>query len=165
MRSCVTTKQESRKRCSMNNNVNKLLVAGLACVALCGTTLAAPRGGHGGRAPARPAVTHKVPAPRAPQHCEPARGNAHGGRPIANHAPAHHRPAPVVHHAPPPPRPAPVVVHHAPPPPPRPVVVHHALPPPPPPRPVVVHHHECDEGLGLGALLGAVIGGIVGSAL
>ena len=119
----------------MNNNVNKLLVAGLACVALCGTTLAAPRGGHGGRAPARPTVTHKAPAPRAPQHCEPARGNAHGGRPIANHAPAHHRPAPVVHHA------------------------------PPPPRPVVVHHHECDEGLGLGALLGAVIGGIVGSAL
>ena len=120
----------------MNNNVNKLLVAGLACVALCGTTLAAPGGGHGARNHGRPAVAQRAPAPRHTQHRAPT------------HGPAHNRPAPVVRHAPPPPRP--VVVHHA---------------PPPPPRPVVVHHHECDGGGGLGALIGAVVGGIIGSVL
>ena len=51
----------------MNKNIKKIVVAALACVALCGTTLAAPRGGHG-RGPARhPAPVHRVvhhhPAP------------------------------------------------------------------------------------------------------
>ena len=77
----------------MNNNVMKLLVAGLVCGALCGTTLAASHGGHGNRAPNKPKMHQKAP----PAHHAPA-----------HHATKHH----VTHHAPPPPPPAPVVVHH-----------------------------------------------------
>ncbi len=51
-----------------NKNILKLTVAALTCVALCGTTLAAPRG-HGGRGGPggrtwRPAPTrhHRAPA-------------------------------------------------------------------------------------------------------
>ena len=69
----------------MNKKV-KVIGTVLACLALTGTCLAAPRGGyHGGR--------------NAPMH--------HG-------APAHHN-APPRHHAPPPPPPAPApAVHEAP---------------------------------------------------
>ena len=135
----------------MNNNVNKLMVMALACAALCGTALAAPHGGNGGRAaaPARHGAHQKAPAfPKMAQHH--ARPETHHRARPANHAPAH-RPAPVVTHC------APVrhvVVHAAPPP-----------PPPPPPRPAVVVRHECHGEAGLGAVLGAVIGGIIGAAL
>ena len=90
-----------------NRNYMKLMVAGLACMALCGTALAAPKGGHGGPAPKGPAVHQKAPAGHAP-----ARG------PQLAH---HHRPEPMRHHAhhptppPPPPPPPPartVAVHH-----------------------------------------------------
>ena len=114
------------------------MVAGLVCVALCGTTLAAPRGGTHGRAPQKAHTHQKAAAPRA----------AHN-----THAPAHHAAKPAHHTT--------HVVHHTPPPPPAPVVVHHT---PPPPAPVVVHH-ECDVGTGLGALLGALVGGLLGAAL
>ena len=120
----------------MNNNFKKLMVAGLACLALCGTTFAAPHGGNHGRAPAKPAVHHKAPA-----HHE-APKPAHYAHHTHHRAPAHH------HHPAPPP---PVVVHHYPAPPP---------PPPPPPATVVVH-----EEPGLGTLLGAVVGGLLGAAL
>ena len=78
------------------------MVAGLVCVALCGTTLAAPRGGTHGRAPQKAPTHQKAAAPRA----------AHNTHAPAHHAakPAHHT-THVVHHTPPPP-PAPVVVHH-----------------------------------------------------
>ncbi|MBQ2346058.1 MAG: hypothetical protein II391_01750, partial [Kiritimatiellae bacterium] len=67
-----------------NRNYMKLMLAGLACMALCGTTLAAPKGGHGGPAPKGPAVHQKAPAGRAP-----ARGPQ-----VAHHAPKaeHHAP-------------------------------------------------------------------------
>ena len=120
-----------------NRNYMKLMVAGLACMALCGTALAAPKGGHGGPAPKGPAVHQKAPAGHAPargaQLAHHAPDNAHNAR--------HHRPEPMRHHA-----------HHPAPPPP---------PPPPPARTVVVHHEET----GLGALLGALVGGIIGAAL
>ena len=85
----------------MNKNVMKLMVAGLACVVLCGTTLAAPRGGNHGPTPKNAPTHQKVVAPKA----------------VHNHAPAH-PPAKLAHHT------KHVVVHHTPPPPP-PVVVHH----------------------------------------
>ena len=137
----------------MNKNVKNLVVAGLACVALCGTTLAAPHGGNGGRAHGKAPTHQKAPAPKPAQHRAHAPG--HHGTAGVRHAPLPQRHAPARH----------VVVHHAPPPPPAPVVVHHVRPlPPPPPAPVVVHH-ECHTGTGLGALLGAVVGGIIGAAL
>ena len=135
-----------------NRNYMKLMVAGLACMALCGTTLAAPHGGHGGPAPKGPAIHQKAPARHTPakgpqvahhapraEHRAPHREAHHG-------APMHHR----VHHPAPPPPPG--VVRPLPPPPP---------PPPPPARTVVVHHEET----GLGALLGARVGGLIGAAL
>ena len=48
----------------MNKTVKKLVVAGLACVALCGTTMAAP---HRGPAP-HPARIHHAPPPPPPRH-------------------------------------------------------------------------------------------------
>ena len=47
----------------MNKNIKKLGIAALACVALCGTTLAAPRHHGGPRG-------HRPPPPRhhAPRH-------------------------------------------------------------------------------------------------
>ena len=134
-----------------NRNYMKLMVAGLACMALCGTALAAPKGGHGGPAPKGPAVHQKAPAghapARGPQLAYHAPDNAHNAH--------HHRPESMRHHAhhpaPPPPPPPPVVVRPLPPPP----------PPPPPARTVVVHHEET----GLGALLGALVGGLIGAAL
>lgn len=126
-----------------NRNYMKLMVAGLACMALCGTALAAPKGGHGGPAPKCPAVHQKAPTRHAPAK----------GPQLAHHAPNnahHHRPEPMRHHAHHP-APPPVVVRPLPPPP----------PPPPPARMVVVHHEET----GLGALLGALVGGLIGAAL
>lgn len=119
-----------------NRNYMKLMVAGLACMALCGTALAAPKGGHGGPAPKGPAIHQKAPVGYAP-----ARGPQ-----LAHHTPrAEHRaPHREVHHGAP--------MHHR---------VHHPAPPPPPARTVVVHHEET----GLGALLGALVGGLIGAAL
>ena len=111
-----------------NRNFRKLMVAGLACMALCGTTLAAPRGGNGNRPPQKPAV------------------HQNAGRPAHHAAPqtAHHNAPRPAHHA--------HVVHHPAPPPPR------LMPPPPPPRTVVVHHEETGLGALLGALVGGLIG-------
>ena len=124
-----------------NRNFRKLMVAGLACMALCGTTLAAPRGGNGNRPPQKPAVHQN--AGRPAHHATPQTAHHNAPRP-AHHA-QHRAPA---HHA--------HVVHHpAPPPPPR------LMPPPPPPTRTVVVHEET----GLGALLGALVGGLIGAAL
>ena len=84
----------------MNNNLKKLLVAGLACAAVCTTALAAPHGGKNTPAP-RPAAHHETHAPKHDHH--------------------HAAPAPATHHhehhaharpAPPPPAPARTVVVH-----------------------------------------------------
>lgn len=76
----------------MNKTIKMMMIAGLACVAMCGTANAAPGGHQAGRAPEprRMVQQTRKPAPK----------------PVANHRPA---PKPVVH-APPPPR----VVHHQP---------------------------------------------------
>ena len=86
----------------MNKKIIKMAIAALACVTICGTTLAAPapRGGKG------PAPAHQK-APAQKKAPAPKPGKAHGHE-VAHHgAPAHH-PAPVRHPAPPPP---PHVVH------------------------------------------------------
>ena len=68
----------------MNKTLKQLLVLTLACVTLCGTAVAAPRGGKG-HAPA-PAPRHQT-AKRVPpaRHHTPKRHN-------------HHRPAPKTRH-------------------------------------------------------------------
>ncbi|MBO5643361.1 MAG: hypothetical protein J6S51_05085 [Kiritimatiellae bacterium] len=58
----------------MNKTLKQLLVLTLACVTLCGTTLAAPRGGKG-RAP-QPAKRHQIARlPAAPKHHATKRQN------------------------------------------------------------------------------------------
>ncbi len=133
----------------MNNNIVKLMAAGVVCMAMCGGALAAPRAGRGNDGPKvqQRAKAHKT-SERHHEKGAPRRTE------VVHAKKGHHAKAPVVVHHREPARH--VVVRHAPPP----VVVHHA----PPPRPVVVHH-ECDDGLGLGALIGAVVGGIIGAAL
>ena len=105
----------------MNNNFKKLLVAGLACAAVCTTAFAAPHGGRGGSAP-RSASMHHAPqargghAPRSVQPAPRARTATHGGHAQVRHAPptqamTPHRAAPprishggrpLAHHTPPP---------------------------------------------------------------
>ena len=73
-----------------NKNIKTMVIAGLACVALCGTTLAAPHGGNGRRAPHRAAparhevVRHKPPRPA--RHVTPPRPHytvrRHWARPV-----------------------------------------------------------------------------------
>ena len=70
----------------MNNNFKKLLVAGLACAAVCTTTLAAPHGGRNGQAP-RPTATRNTPqaksshAPqRTPKRAARSKGAEHDVR-------------------------------------------------------------------------------------
>ena len=87
----------------MNKTITKTLVAGLVCLAFCGTTFAAPGCGNGGREPQKAPVQQKQ---KAPEH--------NGGRQTpapANHRAPEHHAAPVAHHTPPP-------EHHEPPPPP-----------------------------------------------
>ena len=82
-----------------NRNFRKLMVAGLACMALCGTTLAAPRGGNGNRPPQKPAVHQN--AGRPAHHAAPQTAHHNAPRPAhhAQHrAPAHHARTVVVHH-------------------------------------------------------------------
>ena len=67
----------------MNKTLKKLLVATLACVTLCGTTFAAPRGGKK-HAPV-PAPRHQVVNHAKPKHHAPPKHT-------------HHRPAPKPHH-------------------------------------------------------------------
>ena len=87
----------------MNKAIKKMMIAGLACVALCGTTLAAPHGGNGGRAPQKAPVHQKAPAPKAPNR-------GHTPAP-AHHQANHHAPAPAPHRAPQPPPPPPPAHH------------------------------------------------------
>ena len=54
----------------MNKTMKKILVAGLACAAFCGTTFAAP---HGGRDPMKAPVHHQAPRHPAPVRHAPPR--------------------------------------------------------------------------------------------
>ena len=82
----------------------KVLITTLACVTLCGTTMAAP-GGRGKPAPA-PARQHQQAAPRK-QAARPAPAKHVATRPAPHPAPVR----PVVHHPAPPPPPRTVVIH------------------------------------------------------
>jgi len=119
----------------MNKKIMKTLVAGLVCLAFCGTAFAyppaegRPAGGAAGGAPGcgNGGRTHqKAPARQTPN---PGRN---GGRHVPEPA---HCGAPVAHHAPAPCR--------------------HEPPPPP-------HCGEPHGGTGLVALGAAVVGGVVG---
>ena len=107
----------------MNNNFKKLLVAGLACAAVCITTLAAPHGGRNGHAPRQTATRHTTQAksshaPRNAQHAPKAQNLTYGhhahARPTTppRTTPQHkaapkapqgaHGGRPLMHHTPPP---------------------------------------------------------------
>ncbi|MGN0832450.1 MAG: hypothetical protein ACI4RD_02220 [Kiritimatiellia bacterium] len=126
---------------NQKNIIAKTLIAGLACVACCGATLAASHGGS--KAPQKAPTHQQAPAPKG--------GNARGQHP----APAHNqngrlrgglRPADV--HGAPVTRRAPAPAHREPPPP----AHHHG------------GHHEGAGWTALGAtLIGGLIGGIVGA--
>ena len=76
----------------MNKTLKQLMVLTLACVTLCGTTMAAPRGGKD-RAP-QPAPKHQTAKrPPASKHHAPKRQTHH--RPAPKHHHEHHK---VQHH-------------------------------------------------------------------
>ena len=157
----------------MNKTIKTMVIAGLACVALCGTTVAAPAK-NGGKPPA-PAKQHqqiKAPAKAAPkqQAKTPAKPRQQVKAPAkpkqqvkvpANAAPKHQE---VKRHADRPhEEPRREVVH-------KPAPVHHVAPvkaPPPPPPPaqtaIVEERHDADPIVALGcALIGGIIGAIAG---
>lgn len=84
----------------MNKTLKTLTVAALACITLCGTAVAAPRGGRdNGRAPAPRHQTAK--RQKAPQkHTAKAKPapKRHHTAPKKHHAPKHHAPVRAVHH-------------------------------------------------------------------
>ena len=147
----------------MNKTIKTMVIAGLACVALCGTTVAAPAK-NGGKPPA-PAKQHqqiKAPAKAAPkqQAKTPAKPRQQAKAP-AKAAPKHQE---VKRHADRPhEEPRREVVH-------KPAPVHHVAPvkaPPPPPPPaqtvIVEERHDADPIVALGcALIGGIIGAIAG---
>ena len=67
----------------MNKLLKTLMIAAAACITLCGTTFAAPHGGHG-RGP-KPAPRHHVAKHRTPPK-----------RPVVKHH-KHHKPPKIVH--------------------------------------------------------------------
>lgn len=119
----------------MNKTFKQTMIAGLACLAFCGTTFAyPPTEGRCNAGAMRGAPAHQTAKP-----------GHNGGR----HAPepAHHA-APVAHHAPAP-------CHPAPPPPP---------PPPPPPHHDGHCEGTGLVALGA-TVVGGIVGGIVGACL
>ena len=146
----------------MEKMMKKLMMAGIACVALCGTTLAAPAHKPAqGRAPAPVVQKAQRPAPRV---AAPVGQPSAGGYPAPQKA---HKPAPAPHKAPiakPMPKPAPQIAHHKAP-------QHHEAPRRPT-TPCNRHRrHECNDchydhngwvevGAGiLGGIIGAIIAG------
>lgn len=61
-------RQKQKARCNMNKNaIQKMMITAIACIALCGTTLAAPAP-RGQKAPTRAPQVQKAHTPaRAPQ--------------------------------------------------------------------------------------------------
>lgn len=143
----------------MEKMIKKMMVAGLACLAMCGTAMAAPKGPQAGRAPEPRRMVQQAPKPaqKAPvaapvRKAQPAPQIVHqkpAPKPVMTHRPAA---KPVLHTRPP--------QHH---------VAHHK----PARRPVTPchrhHRHECtnchydDNGwVELGA---GIIGGIIGALI
>ena len=95
----------------MEKMIKKMMVAGLACVALCGSAMAAPKHGNG------PAPKGKAPMVQTVRHETRKPVQAHKPAPVHHQhqakAPAHHhyevRPA---HHMPPPRPVTPCHRHH-----------------------------------------------------
>ena len=157
----------------MEKTIKKMMVAGLACLAMCGTAMAAPKGPQAGRAPEPKRMAQQSPKPAqkapvaAPRVAAPDGRPAVGGYPVRKAQPApqivHQKPAPkpVMTH-----RPAAKPVLHTRPP------QHHVAHHKPARRPVTPchrhHRHECtdchydDNGwVELGA---GIIGGIIVTA-
>ena len=84
----------------MNKTIKTFVIAGLACVTFCGTTFAAPHGGH---------APQKAPAHQQAHHDKNHHRTHAPKHPVAPARPHDHREPP-----PPPPPPAPEVrvVHH-----------------------------------------------------
>lgn len=124
----------------MNNAMKKLMISGLAALAVCGSALAAPQQkADKGRAPA-PVIQRAQaakPAPARAQKPAPAPKKQVVAKPMQ--------------------KPAAVVVQHKEP-------AHRA---PPPPQRYCKHSrrecHECNRNVSGAALLGALVGGLVGA--
>ncbi len=93
----------------MEKMIKKMMVAGLACLAMCGTAMAAPRGGngvHAGRVPEAKRMVQQAPkaAQKAPvaAHKQNNRPTRQVARHTAPQPAAHRAPAPmqVTHHKP-----------------------------------------------------------------
>lgn len=83
----------------MNKTIKTFVIAGLACVAFCGTTFAAPHGGH---------APQKAPAHQQAHHDKNHHRTPAPKHPVAPARPHDHREPP----PPPPPAPEVRVVHH-----------------------------------------------------
>lgn len=84
----------------MNKTLKTLTVAALACITLCGTAVAAPRGGRdNGRAPApkHQMVKHQKAPQRHVAKAKPA-PKKHHVAPKKHHPPKHHAPVRTIHH-------------------------------------------------------------------
>ena len=84
----------------MNKTLKTLTVAALACITLCGTAIAAPRGGRdNGRAPApkHQTVKHQKAPQRHVAKAKPA-PKKHHVAPKKHHPPKHHAPVRTIHH-------------------------------------------------------------------
>lgn len=145
----------------MNKAIQKMMVALAVCGALCGTAMAAPKGGQpqaskGGsptaqalRAPAKPAATKAsgtgLCAPQRAEVRKPSKPQSQPRREVARHE-SHRRPAPAAQHRKPP-------RHHAP---------RHD-------EPRHEHHNgtlHTEDWCSMGAsLLGGILGGMIGSAM
>ena len=119
----------------MNKKLLKTMTVGLVCLAICGTSLAAP-GKPNNRAPQRVPTRQQMPAPRneRPRRAPTRHDNT---RRIAQ------------------PKPAPRPTSAAP---------RRPAPPPPPERHHSNHSSEADGRLALGAaVLGGIVGGLLGT--
>ena len=131
----------------MEKMIKKMMVAGLACVALCGSAMAAPKHGNG------PAPKGKAPMVQTTRH--------EARKPVQTYKPVQaHKPAPVHHQ-----HQAKAPAHH-----------HYEVRPAhhtPPPRPVTPchrhHRHECNDchydDNGWVELGAGIIGGIIGALI
>ena len=143
----------------MEKMIKKMMVAGLACLTMCGTAMAAPKGPQAGRAPEPKRMVQQAPKPAQKASVAAPVRKAQPAPKVAQHKPA---PKPVMNR-----RPAPLpVAHHAP------VPMHtaHHKPARRPETPCHRHHrHECNDchydDNGWGELGAGIIGGIIGALI
>ncbi|MGN0855297.1 MAG: hypothetical protein ACI4R9_07245 [Kiritimatiellia bacterium] len=84
----------------MEKMIKKMMVAGLACIAMCGTAMAAPRGGNGpqaGRAPEAKPMAQQTPKTA---HKAPVAAHKQNNRPMQQVARHKTAPQPVMHRTP-----------------------------------------------------------------